>query len=70
MASDSSLKLDDFIFYFVDIYKQILNGEKKLLILDKDYLQEDDRKKFTGNYGPGSSGSNGEKIYHVTLSKS
>lgn len=70
IASDSLLKLDELIFYFVGVNKQILNGEKRLLIVDKDYLQEDDRKKFTGNYGPGSSGSNGEKIYHVTLSKS
>ena len=70
VASDSSLKLNELIFYFVGVNKQILNGEKKLLIVDKDYLQEDDRKKFTGNFGSGLSGSNGEKIYHVTLSKS
>jgi copper chaperone CopZ len=70
VASDSSLKLNELIFYFVAVNKQILNGEKKLLIVDKDYLQEDDRKKFTGKFGSEVSGVNGEKIYHVTLSKS
>ena len=28
IASDSSVKLNDFVFYFVDIRKQKLNGEK------------------------------------------
>jgi len=70
IANDSSLNLNEIIFYFVDVNKQILNGEKKLLIVDKDFLQEDDRKKITGNYVPGLSGGSGEKIYHVTLSKS
>jgi copper chaperone CopZ len=70
VASDSSLKLNELIFYFVDVNKQILNGEKKLLIVDKDYLQEGDRKKFIRSNGSGLSGDNGEKIYHVTLSKS
>jgi copper chaperone CopZ len=70
VASDSSLKFNDLIFYFVGVNKQLLNGEKKLLIVDKDYLQEDERKKITSTYAPGLSGGRGEKIYHVTLSKS
>ncbi len=37
VASDSSLRMSDFIFYFVDIPKQNLNGDKKLLILDKRF---------------------------------
>jgi copper chaperone CopZ len=50
IASDSSVKLNDLVFYFVDIRKQKLNGEKKLLILDKDYILESDRKKYSGSY--------------------
>jgi copper chaperone CopZ len=70
VASDSALKINDFIFYFVDISRQNLNGDKKLLILDKDFLLEKDRKKYTGNYNSLPSSNGGERIFHVTLVKS
>jgi copper chaperone CopZ len=70
VASDSLLKLNNFIFYFVDISKQKLNGERKLLILDKDFLLEKDRKKYTGSYDSRPATEGGERIFHVTLVKS
>ncbi len=70
VASDSSLKVDRTIYYFVDVKKQTLNGEKKLLILDKDYLFEDDRKKYAGSFDPKMPAGDGVKLFHVTLSKS
>jgi copper chaperone CopZ len=70
IASDSSLKLNDFVFYFVDIRKQKLNGEKKLLILDKDYILENDRKKYAGSYESGPVTDGGGKVFHVTLPQS
>lgn len=69
VASDSSIKINETIFYFVNVKKQILNGERKLLILDKDYLFEDDRKKYAGSFDPKLPAGSGVKIFHVTLSK-
>jgi len=70
IASDSSLKVNDFVFYFVDIRKQKLNGEKKLLIVDKDYILENDRKKYAGSYEAGSLTDGSGKVFHVTLPQS
>ena len=70
VANDSALQLDDFTFLFVDIQKQTLNGERKLLILDKDYLLEKDRKKYAGNFESKTAAADGERIFHVTLPQS
>ncbi|HSZ34960.1 MAG TPA: cation transporter [Puia sp.] len=70
VASDSSLKMSDFIFYFVDIPKQNLNGDKKLLILDKDFLLDKDRKKYGGDYSTMPSANGNDRIFHVTIEKS
>jgi copper chaperone CopZ len=70
VATDSSFKLNYFTFYFVDIDKQKLNGERKLLILDKDYLLERDRKKYAGSYESKPAAEGGERIFHVTLPQS
>jgi len=67
VANDSSLKLDDFTFFFVDIKKQKLNGERKLLIVDKDYLLEKDRKKYAVTPELKTAAAEGDRIYHVTL---
>jgi copper chaperone CopZ len=70
VANDSSLKLNEIIFYFVSVNKQILNGERKLLIVDKGYLLENDRKKFAGFYDSKLPSGSAENIFHVTISKS
>jgi copper chaperone CopZ len=70
VASDSSLKVNDLIFNFVDTKKQKLNGVKKLLIVDKDYLLEADHKKYAGLYESKPVSGEGKKVFHVTLSKS
>jgi copper chaperone CopZ len=70
VANDSSLQLDDFTFFFVDVQKQKLNGEKKLLILDKDYILEKDRKKYAGIPESKTATTDGDKIFHVTLRQS
>ncbi len=70
VASDSSLRINDVIFYFVGISKQSLNGDKSLLILDKDFLLEKDRKKYAGEYGAVPQPANGERVFHVTIEKS
>jgi|SRR5450432_561506 len=66
IASDSSLKFNGLVFQFVDIPKQMLNGEHSLLILDKDFILEKDRKKYPGSF----EANKAEGIFHVTLLKS
>ncbi len=70
VASDSTLTMNDFVFHFVDIQKQKLNGETRLLIVDKDYLQDKDRKKYAGSFEavPATGGAAGS--FHVTLPQS
>ena len=66
---DSTLKLNDLVFHFVDISNQTLNGEQKLLVLDKDYLLEKERKKYAVS-GEKDFNSSTAGNYYVTLSKS
>ena len=70
IGADSSIKYDDFVLHFVDVSHQTLNGEQRLLILDKDYLLEKNRKKYPGSYETrlGTDGVN--KVFHVTLPQS
>jgi len=70
VASDSSLKINDLIFNFVDIRKQTLNGERELLIVDKDYLLEKDRKKYPGSYQTKPVAGDRGNTFHVTLIQS
>ena len=70
VANDSVLHLDDFTFLFVDIQKQKLNGERKLLIVDKDYLLDKDRKKYAGTFESKTVANDGDRIFHVTLRQS
>ena len=67
VASDYSLKINDFVFLFVKTNRQLLNGEKSLLVLDKDYLLEKDRKKYIGAGEVKPADSQDEKTFHVTL---
>jgi copper chaperone CopZ len=62
--NNSTLKFNDQMFQFVDISNQVLDGQRKLLIVDKDYLLEKDRKKYTGSY------SMDPNILHVTIPQS
>jgi copper chaperone CopZ len=70
VANDSALHLDDFTFLFVDIRKQKLDGERNLLILDKDYLLDKDRKKYAGSFESKTAAAEGDRIFHVTLRQS
>ena len=70
VANDSSYKLNDLTFFFVDTDRQNLSGDRKLLILDKDYLLEKDRKKYAGSADAKLPSSDGEKVFHVTLRQS
>jgi copper chaperone CopZ len=70
VSGDSSYKINDLVFNFVDVRSQTLNGDKKLLIIDKNYLSEKDRRKYLGSGDSGSAGEKGANIFHVTLKQS
>lgn len=64
VSNDSTLKLNNQIFQFVHISNQLLEGPTQLLIVDKDYLLEKDRKKYAGSY------NTDQHIFHVTIPQS
>jgi copper chaperone CopZ len=70
IASDSSLKINDLLFIFVETPSQSLNGEKSLLVVDKDYLLEKDRKKYIGTFRTKPDSEEGKSLFHVTLPNS
>src|SRR5262249_24357779 len=66
IGKESFVKINDQLFYFIGVPPQSVSGEKKLLVLDKDFLLEKDRKKYESVF-PDEKKQAGEKIYHVTL---
>jgi copper chaperone CopZ len=70
VAPDSSLRLNNLIFQFVDIHKQNLLGKKKLLVVDRDYLSDKDRKKYGASYQSMPAAEGNGRIFHVTIRQS
>ncbi len=69
VANDSTVEFSDMSFRFTGISPQTLKGKQALLILDKDYLLDKERKKFpVQESGHKEEGS--ERSYRVTLSQS
>jgi copper chaperone CopZ len=70
VASDTIVRLSSQQFQFVHVSHQNLNGVKSLLVLDKDYLLEKERKKYSGSYESVPASDGAGRIFHVTISKS
>ncbi len=75
---DAHVELDNTRFHFVHVPKETLDGEATLVLLDKDFLPEKERKKYAGytrmecfhtGKMTGKPGD-GERIYHVTVQQS
>lgn len=77
--NDAHVTVSGHTFHFLNVPKQVLNGDKTITVVDKNYLPATDRKKYaqyttmkcfeTGVMGsccPGGKGSQ-KRIYHVTL---
>lgn len=77
--NDAHIKLGGSTLHFLNVPKQVLNGDKTFTILDKNYLSSGERKKFrkftkmecfeTGMMGsccPGGK-SAANRVYHVTM---
>ena len=69
VSKDSKIKFNATQFQFVDVAHQSLNGINTLLVVDKDYILEKERKKYPGSYEslPAADGSG--RIFHVTITK-
>jgi copper chaperone CopZ len=70
VANDSILRLSSLQFQFVHVSHQNLNGIKSLLVVDKDYILEKERKKYAGSYESVPTPDGAGRIFHVTMSKS
>ena len=80
IAADQHVKIGDENFHFLQVSNQVLNGEKTIIVLDKNFVTAKEFKKFsaetkmscmqTGKTGAGcvkEGISAGERIYHVTI---
>ena len=80
IAADQHVKIGDENFHFLQVSNQVLNGEKTITILDKNFVTAKEFKKYsaetkvscmqTGKAGAGcvkDGISAGDRIYHVTI---
>ena len=70
VGNDSVVRISSLQFQFVHVNHQNLNGVKSLLVVDKDYLLEKERKKYAGSYESVPAPDGTGRIFHVTMSKS
>ena len=72
----SELSIEGNRVVFPGVEKQELNGPRTLLLIDKGYLPEKDRRKYDhllpGNVGgePGAGGGNSGNVYHAVIQQS
>ncbi|BAV09777.1 Copper chaperone CopZ [Filimonas lacunae] len=75
IENDSHVKVNNSTFHFMKVQNTTLQGEQKLLVLDKDFLPEKDRKLyasattmtcFESGKMKNASGQQ-QRIYHVTM---
>ena len=77
---DQHVKIGDAEYHFVNVDKQVLNGEKTLTLVDKNFVTQKEFKKLSasvkmGCMQTGKAGSccvkdglaDGVRVYHVTL---
>lgn len=73
--NDAHIKLNNNTFHFILVKDATLQGEQNLLVLDKDFMPEKDRKKYAAQTamtcfesGKMKNKSGGQdRIYHVTM---
>lgn len=78
IENDKHIQIGNKNFHFLDVSSQVLNGEKTITVVDKDFLTAKQFKKFsaatkmkcinTGKAGSCCAGvAAGERVYHVTI---
>jgi len=80
--NDAHIEVGGSTFHFLDVPKQVLNSDKTVTIVDKNYLSQADRKKYAGytkmkcfetgymaSCCPSGHSDHGtaKRVYHVTL---
>ena len=71
IENDKHVKIGNETFHFLNVSGQVLNGEKTITILDKNFVTEKVFKKYSSAtklscMQTGKTAS-GERIYHVTI---
>jgi len=80
IANDQHVKIGNETFHFLNVNSQLLNGEKTITVVDKNFVTAKEFKKYstatkmnclqTGKAGScciKDGISTGERIYHVTI---
>ena len=77
--NDAHVSVGGIPFHFVSVPKQVLNGDREIIIVDKNFLSAKERNKYakatkmkcfeTGIVGEccPKNGSKSNRIYHVTI---
>ena len=71
VENDKHVKIGNETFHFLNVSNQVLNGEKTITVLDKNFVTEKAFKKYSNAtkmscMQTGKTAS-GERIYHVTI---
>ena len=80
IASDQHIKIGNSHFHFISVKDQVLNGEKTVTVVDKNFISEKQFKKYssatkmdcirTGKAGTccrNEGLAEGERVFHVTI---
>jgi copper chaperone CopZ len=70
VQNDNHLQLGNFIFHFLNVKPQIINGDKTITILDRGFVPAKEFKKnsaFTKMPCYKTGEENGKRIFHVTI---
>lgn len=70
VENDAHVAVGNQVFHFLNMKDKVLNGDKKIRLLDKGFVSAKEQKKNSGLtkmacYGTGTE--NGKRIFHVTI---
>ena len=71
IENDKHVKIGNETFHFLNVSSQVLNGEKTITVLDKNFVTEKVFKKYSTatkmSCMQSGKTASGERIYHVTI---
>jgi copper chaperone CopZ len=71
VENDKHVKIGNATFHFLNVSSQVLNGERTITILDKNFVTEKVFKKYSNatkmSCMQSGKTASGERIYHVTI---
>ncbi|WP_153797144.1 heavy-metal-associated domain-containing protein [Foetidibacter luteolus] len=71
VGNDKHVELDGKSLHFLNVPEQSLNGEKTIILIDRQFTSSKEHKKYSGfttmKCFESGKMENGEKVYHVTI---